>query len=383
MMTRIARDLVQVLKQHTPPKACIIFGPRRAGKTTLLHMLAENSGAAWYDGDDRAAIASYLDLPSSADVKTLLMSSSCIIIDEAQRVPDIGLLIKRLVDANTWLDKPVKIFATGSASLELAAGVRESALGRPVEVCMWPLSTAEIAAASSWGATLQSIATQLVYGTYPEVYTNPGEARGLLIDYCRSLLFKDLFELSGIRFSTKFENLVQFLAYNIGSVISYDGLSRETGLSKNTVIDYLRLLEQCFIIKVCPSFAKNKSNEMRKGKKVFFCDNGIQNAIIRDFSPLSARTDAGALWENFFFMERVKYHSLKRDFVDIYFWRTTGNSPLEIDFVEVLDNVKMRAFECKLSPKAKAKGAESFSRAYPDCPLDIVTPRDLMRLWQE
>lgn len=382
-MDFIPRGLTQLLEQHTPPKACVLFGPRRAGKTTLLRMFANGRDVSWYDGDDRAQIASYLNLLSSADVKTLLMSSECIIIDEAQRVPDIGLLIKRLVDANTRQDKKVPIFATGSSSLELSAGVRESALGRLVELYVWPLSTAEIAATTSWGSTLQSIDTRIVYGMYPEVYTNPGEARNILIDHCRSLLFKDLFDLSGIRFSPKFESLVQFLAYNIGSVISYDGLSRETGLSKNTVIDYLRLLEQCFIIKVCPSYAKNMSNEMRKGKKVFFCDNGIRNAIIRDFSPLSTRSDAGALWENFFYMERVKYHSLKRDFVDIYFWRTTGYSQKEIDFVEVLDNVKMRAFECKLSANAKAKGAEIFTKAYPDCPLDIVTPRDLMRLWQE
>ena len=382
-MDFIPRGLTQLLEQHTPPKACVLFGPRRTGKTTLLRMFANGRDVSWYDGDDRGQIASYLNLPSSADVKTLLMSSECIIIDEAQRVPDIGLLIKRLVDANNWQAKKVPIFATGSSSLELSAGVRESALGRLVELYVWPLSTAEIAATTSWGSTLQSIDTRIVYGMYPEVYTKPGEARNILIDHCRSLLFKDLFDLSGIRFSPKFESLVQFLAYNIGSVISYDGLSRETGLSKNTVIDYLRLLEQCFIIKVCPSYAKNMSNEMRKGKKVFFCDNGIRNAIIRDFSPLSTRSDAGALWENFFFMERVKYHSLKRDFVDIYFWRTTGYSRKEIDFVEVLDNVKMRAFECKLSANAKAKDAESFTKAYPDCPLDIVTPRDLMRLWQE
>lgn len=382
-MNFIPRGISQILQRHNPPKACVLFGPRRAGKTTLLRMLAQNSASAWYDGDDRAAVAAHLDLPTSADVKTLLMSSGNIVIDEAQRIPDIGLLIKRLVDANTWLDKPVKIFATGSSSLELSTGVRESALGRIVEFYVWPLSTAEIAATSSWGSLLQSIDTRIVYGMYPEVYTNPEEARNILMDHCRALLFKDLFDLSGIRFSTKFENLVLFLAQNIGSVISYDGLSRETGLSKNTVIDYLRLLEQCFIIKVCPSYGKNLSNEMRKGKKVFFCDNGIRNAIVRDFSPLSTRADAGALWENFFFMERIKYHSLKRDFVDIYFWRTTGNRPLEIDFVEVLGHAEMRAFECKLSLKARAKGAESFSRAYPGCQLDVVTPRDLMRLWQE
>ncbi len=177
------------------------------------------------------------------------------------------------------------------------------------------------------------------------------------------------FALADIRHNDKFMYLVKFLAYNLGSEVSYDNLARETGLNKTTVADYLQLLEQCFIIKICPSFSRNLSNELKKGKKVYFCDNGIRNAIVENFGPMSARRgqDAGALWENFFFMERVKLHSIRNDFTDMYFWRTTSNNPHELDFLEV-KNEKIRAFECKLSSNAKTRPGK-FTTAYPNAPI--------------
>ena len=178
------------------------------------------------------------------------------------------------------------------------------------------------------------------------------------------------------------ETLVRVLACNIGSEVNYDKLSRETGLNKTTVADYVTLLEQCNIVRVCPSYAKNLANEIKKGKKIYFVDTGIRNAIINDFSPMSARRDrdAGALWENFFFIERLKLHSLRQDSISMYFWRTSGNKTHELDFVEVKDG-KMRAFECKLSKTAKTNPGDAFKKAYPNCPIDVVTPADLMKLW--
>ena len=176
-----------------------------------------------------------------------------------------------------------------------------------------------------------------IYGTYPAVFTDPDHAESTLRNYCDCVLYKDLFALAGIRQNEKFMHLVKLLAYNVGSEVNYDNLARDTGLSRTTVADYLQLLEQCFIIKICPSFSRNLSNELKKGKKVYFCDNGVRNAIIGDFSPMVARPsqDGGALWENFFFMERVKLHSIRNDFTDMYFWRTTSNNPHELDFLEL------------------------------------------------
>lgn len=380
-MPYIQRELQPQITRETPPKAVVIFGARQIGKTTLLTELSQyEKSVRWFNGD---LITDHrqLQFSSSTDVELTLRQADTIIIDEAQRFPNIGLILKQLVDVNVRLNLGKKIFATGSSSLELAKGVKESAVGRLVHRQMWPLSISEIAAAKGWGEISQNIERLMIYGTYPAVFTDPDHAESTLRNYCDGVLYKDLFALAGIRQNEKFMHLVKLLAYNVGSEVNYDNLARDTGLSRTTVADYLQLLEQCFIIKICPSFSRNLSNELKKGKKVYFCDNGVRNAIIGDFSPMVARPsqDGGALWENFFFMERVKLHSIRNDFTDMYFWRTTSNNPHELDFVEV-KNERIRAFECKLSSSAKARPGK-FTTAYPDAPIDTVTPDDLMRLW--
>lgn len=380
-MPYIQRELQPQITRETPPKAVVIFGARQIGKTTLLTELSQyEKSVRWFNGD---LITDHrqLQFSSSTDVELTLRQADTIIIDEAQRFPNIGLILKQLVDVNVRLNLGKKIFATGSSSLELAKGVKESAVGRLVHRQMWPLSISEIAAAKGLGEISQNIERLMIYGTYPAVFTDPDHAESTLRNYCDGVLYKDLFALAGIRQNEKFMHLVKLLAYNVGSEVNYDNLARDTGLSRTTVADYLQLLEQCFIIKICPSFSRNLSNELKKGKKVYFCDNGVRNAIIGDFSPMVARPsqDGGALWENFFFMERVKLHSIRNDFTDMYFWRTTSNNPHELDFLEV-KNERIRAFECKLSSSAKARPGK-FTTAYPDAPIDTVTPDDLMRLW--
>lgn len=380
-MPYIQRELQPQITRETPPKAVVIFGARQIGKTTLLTELSQyEKSVRWFNGD---LITDHrqLQFSSSTDVELTLRQADTIIIDEAQRFPNIGLILKQLVDVNVRLNLGKKIFATGSSSLELAKGVKESAVGRLVHRQMWPLSISEIAAAKGWGEISQNIERLMIYGTYPAVFTDPDHAESTLRNYCDGVLYKDLFALAGIRQNEKFMHLVKLLAYNVGSEVNYDNLARDTGLSRTTVADYLQLLEQCFIIKICPSFSRNLSNELKKGKKVYFCDNGVRNAIIGDFSPMVARPsqDGGALWENFFFMERVKLHSIRNDFTDMYFWRTTCNNPHELDFLEE-KNERIRAFECKLSSSAKARPGK-FTTAYPDAPIDTVTPDDLMRLW--
>lgn len=380
-MPYIQRELQPQITRETPPKAVVIFGARQIGKTTLLTELSQyEKSVRWFNGD---LITDHrqLQFSSSTDVELTLRQADTIIIDEAQRFPNIALILKQLVDVNVRLNLGKKIFATGSSSLELAKGVKESAVGRLVHRQMWPLSISEIAAAKGWGEISQNIERLMIYGTYPAVFTDPDHAESTLRNYCDGVLYKDLFALAGIRQNEKFMHLVKLLAYNVGSEVNYDNLARDTGLSRTTVADYLQLLEQCFIIKICPSFSRNLSNELKKGKKVYFCDNGVRNAIIGDFSPMVARPsqDGGALWENFFFMERVKLHSIRNDFTDMYFWRTTSNNPHELDFLEV-KNERIRAFECKLSSSAKARPGK-FTTAYPDAPIDTVTPDDLMRLW--
>ena len=380
-MPYIQRELQPQIISETPPKAVVILGARQIGKTTLVSELSlHEKSVRWFNGDLNTDHR-LLQFSSTTDVELTLRQADTIVIDEAQRFPNIGLILKQLVDENIRLNLGKKIFATGSSSLELAKGVKESAVGRLVHRQMWPLSISEIAAANGWGEICQNIERLMIYGTYPAVFTDPDHAEATLRNYCDGVLYKDLFALAGIRKNEKFMHLVQLLAFNVGSEVNYDNLARDTGLSKTTVAEYLQLLEQCFIIKICPSFSRNLSNELKKGKKVYFCDNGVRNAIIGDFSPMAARRgqDVSALWENFFFMERVKLHSIRNDFTDMYFWRTTSNNPHKLDFLEV-KNEKIRAFECKLSPSAKARH-KKFTTAYPDAPIQTVTPDDLMKLW--
>ena len=380
-MAFIQRDLEPQLLSETPPKAIVLYGSRHIGKKTLVTQLTKTaSSVRWFDGDTLTA-QNQLQFNSTTDVELTLRQADIIVIEEAQRIQNIGLILKQLVDENIRLNLGNKIVAIANTSLDLAKSVTECAVGRLVHQQMWPLSISEIANHKSWGDVCQNVERLMIYGTYPAVLTDPDYAKLTLKRYYDTLLYKDLFALPDIRHRDKLMLLVTRLAFNVGKEVSYESLARETGLNKMTVADYLQLLEQCFLIKICPSFSKNLNNELKKGKKVYFCDNGIRNAIIGDFSPMSARRnqDAEALWENFFYMERVKLHSLRNDGIDLYFWRTTSNTPHELNFLEV-KNETIRAFNCKLSPNAKARPGK-FTTAYPDAPIQDVTPNDLMKLW--
>jgi hypothetical protein len=379
-MSLIPRHLTSAIAKEQPPKAVAIFGPRRVGKTTMLEMLVGTAKARWYIGDS-PAVQKQLQLQSPGDIRNALLQDPVIVIDEAHKIENIGNLVKMLVDANGHLENPSRIYLTSSSPFYLAA-VKESALGRVVSRQMWPLSIREVAEYTSWGHVLNFLDHFMVYGLMPNVYNNQESARGFLEDYCEGLLLRDLLDFNPVRRPDKFRMLVQLLAYYVGSEVSYESLGRECGLNRLTVEDYVSKLEQASIIKVCSSFSGNLSNELRKGKKIYFFDNGIRNALVHDFSPMSVRKDAGALWENFFFMERVKLHDTLRDFTRIYFWRTTGSSSAEVDFVEVKDQ-NIQAFECKLSDKVKrSRGHAKFLQTYPGSTVQIVHPGDCRNLFE-
>ena len=381
----IPRDLSAKIIQATPPKAVVIYGPRQAGKTTLVKSLPNLGTVNFLNGDRPRDIQRLTSLESEGDIDLMLSSADSIIIDEAQNVPNIGRIVKMLVDANA----KTKIFLTGSSAFELAQGVRESAVGRVVNRNLWPLSLNELANAYGWGHVESNLERFLVYGTYPATVTNPQNAIETLIDLSSDILFRDAFALQDIRNPSSLRHLVELLARNIGQEISYDSLARDTKLHSQTVERYIDLLEKCFIIKRCGSFSRNLGNELKKGKKIYFCDIGLRNAIIDDFSPFNSRPDAGAIWENFFFMERLKKHDLERSFVRQYFWRIRGaklkigsDKPIEysreVDFIEVRDN-EMQAFECKLDPRQRDNGGEEFRNSYPNCSIKVVSPRNFDR----
>lgn len=359
---RISSSILCVPKS----KAVELFGMRQVGKTTLLEHLYKNYRTAWYTGDspeDRRILTS---LPSSNELRLLISDYQYIVIDEAQKIPSIGLLIKRFVDLKT----ECQLIVTGSSSLDLAGGTFESAAGRFRLYKLWPFSAQELAGSSSWIDEIRSLPDRLVFGSFPFVIDDPEQAKEDLVTYAVSTAFKDIFSLSGIRDHRSFENLVTILAHNIGNLITTSSLGRECGLSSTAVDNYLTLLEHSFIIKVLPSYAKNLANELKKSKKIYFCDLGLRNAILRRFTPFSTRPpeEQGALFENYFVMERIKKCSYDSRLTRHYFWRTKNSN--EIDLIEMTDD-NMEAFEIKLS-QPKAKIPPSFREAYPNALFHTV-----------
>lgn len=346
----IDRYLGEELLKDTPPRAVVLYGPRRIGKSTLLEHIVKKSDTRWFNGD-LPGVSEELNFQTQGDVLNTLLQAKTIVIDEAHKIPNIGSIVKLLVDANEKLEEPRQIFITSSSAFYLIA-IKESALGRVVSRQMWPFSLDEIAMDAGWGKLTENIEHRIVYGMMPLVYRQPEQARAYLMDYCEGYLLRDFLEENVIKYPAKLRNLLKILAYNIGTEVSYDNLAREVGLNRLTVEDYVDRLQKASLIRICPSLSRNLANEMKKGKKIYFFDTGVRNAIINNFSPLAARSDAGALWENFFFMERVKLHDNSLDFTEMYFWRTTDRKPRELDFVKILDE-KIRAFECKLSPSVK------------------------------
>ena len=219
----------------------------------------------------------------------------------------------------------------------------------------------------------------MVFGMLPGVINEPQKARQYLLDFADSALYTDLFSLAEMRKPTDLVRLLKYLAYNIGSEIRYGSIARELGIENKTIERYVNLLESAFIVQVVPSLSRNPTKELRLSKKIYFCDNGIRNALIRDFSPLATRGDAGALWENLFFTERLKYHANRNDGAQIYFWRS--NAKHEVDFLEMLDG-KVSAFECKLKETKKTTSIRAYERNYPDSPVKIVTPDTIDALYE-
>lgn len=369
----IPRELEAPLSAPGPAgRAEVIIGPRQVGKSTMLQKLVEGRRHIILTGEDED------DLAILSDPKSYLKLTEeypYLIIDEAQFIPGIGRVIKRIVDNNR---SGSRIFVTGSSSLDLAGGLKESAAGRFNSYELWPFSLRELARRTSWIEVKRSMNERLIYGSMPAVVNDPRHAEEYLLDISDAVLYKDIFKLAEMRRPAEFTKLVKYLALNIGSVVRYGTMASELGIQNKTIERYIDLLEACCILRVVPSLSRNPQSEIKLGKKIYFYDNGIRNALIRKFSPLPARTDSGALWENLFFTERLKLHAFRRDGTEIFFWRTRAQH--EMDFLEV-QNGKVAAFECKSSPKTKTTSIRAFERAYPDTPVTIATPGNVDELF--
>lgn len=363
----IERLLQKAIEQRLGQgKAIIVFGARQVGKTTMLkNMLKEREDVLWMNGDEQD-IRNLFENISSTRLKAIIGKNNIVVIDEAQRITDIGIGIKLITD-----NFPnVQVFATGSSSFDLSNKVREPLTGRKFEYYMFPLSFAELVEYNGLLEEKRLLTHRLIYGSYPDVVNNIGDERIVLNELADSYLYKDILMFDKIKKSEKLVKLLQALAYQIGSEVSYNELAQTCGIDPKTVESYVQLLEQSYIIFRLGSFSRNLRNELKFARKIYFWDCGIRNAIIGNYQEPEARLDTGALFENYIISERIKKLKYEKSYAQSYFWRTSAKQ--EIDYIEDIDG-KISAFEFKWNPKRKATVPLSFARSYPDAEFKVVT----------
>jgi len=354
-------------------RAIVIYGARRTGKTTLIRSLIRDLPAVLFINGDYSSSQDILTFKSEEELKSRFSKYQYLVVDEAQRIADIGLKLKSIIDAIPGL----QVLATGSSSLDLSNYTAEPLTGRKFEYVLSPFSTAELYDYDGIPAVISNLHLRLVYGNYPEVYLNPEDAQEILNETAGSYLFKDVLSYQDIKRPDLMKTLLKALALQVGSQVSYAELGSIVGLDVRTVERYIYLMEQSFIIFRMGSYSKNVRNELKRSNKVFFWDNGIRNAMTNDFRPLENRQDIGALWENYFISERRKLLLNKRMNFEHYFWRTTQKQ--EIDLIEITGQ-DMKAFELKWNPKRKSSAPLTFIRNYPGIGVEQVN-RDNYLPW--
>lgn len=351
-------------------KAIIIYGARQTGKTTLMEQILApyKEETLFLNGDDADTREMFMNLNATRLIP-IIGSSKIVFLDEAQRIPETGLVLKIIFDNF----KNVQLIATGSSSFDLANKIMEPLTGRKFEFTLFPISFGEMVDYHGFLTEKRLLDHRLIYGYYPDIAINIGQEKKLLKSLASSFLYKDLLTLETIKKPVLLEKILTALALQIGSEVSYNELAQLLNSDKETIEKYIDLLEKTGVIFRLEAFSRNLRNEIKKGRKIYFYDNGIRNAVLGSFSSLSARTDQGALWENFFISERRKY--LENNEMDIraWFWRTTQQQ--EIDYVEEWEN-KLNVFEIKWNLHKKVRLSGTFANAYPNHEFEVVTPEN-------
>ena len=371
------RLYTQINKKLFQGKALIITGPRQSGKTTLVQQIADShkKKAVMLDCDE-PDVRQMLDSPTSTQLKKLIADRDLVLIDEAQRVKNIGITLKLITDQI----KTTQLIVTGSSSLELSSSVNEPLTGRKYEFLLLPISTQEMAAYTSPLEEQRLLENRLLFGMYPDVITHIGDAQDLLHQLTDSYLYKDIFAFQDIRKPELIEKLLQALALQLCSEVSFHELAGMLGVNSVTIQRYIELLEKSFVIFRLTAFSRNVRNELKKSRKIYFYDNGIRNALIKNFNLLRLRSDAGALWENFMVSERKKYLLFKGIHANTHFWRT--HQQQEIDYIEE-KNDTLLAVEFKWNPKASAQFSKTFLNAYKNITTRVVTPKNYLEFTAE
>ncbi len=341
-------------------KTIMIFGPRQSGKTTLLGMLARDIQDKVLILDcDEPDIRKELTDATSTQLKHRIGDARIVMVDEAQRVKNIGITLKLIHDKI----KDVQLVVTGSSSLELTGEINEPLTGRKVELLLLPFSTGEMINHTDIVSEKRLLKQRLLYGMYPGVINEPGNERINLSSLSGSYLYKDIFSFQDIRKPEIIESLLEALAIQVGNEVSYHELANSLGIDQLTVRRYIDLLEKSFVVFRLRSFSRNVRNEIKKSRKIYFYDNGIRNALLANFTEIDLRTDKGALWENFLVSERLKLLNNLQIESKRHFWRTSQQQ--EIDYIEEKDG-QISAFEFKWKEKLTLKLSLTFLNAYPE-----------------
>lgn len=349
-------------------KALVLIGARQVGKTTLVNNVIDDMGkrdATLMLNGDEPDIRAILGDINSSELKRLIGNHSIVVIDEAQRINNVGLTIKLLVD--NWPD--IQVIATGSSSLEIAGALNEPLTGRKYEYNLYPLSVEELIDHFGYLEEKRALEQRLLFGSYPEVVTNDDHAEELLKNLGSSYLYKDVLTLHDVRHPDRLDKLIRALALQIGQMVSYNELSQVSGLDKETVERYIQLLEQAYVLYRLPSFSRNIRNELKKSRKIYFYDTGIRNAVLGNFTPIANRNDKGHIWENYLLSERIKQLANHNLTARQYFWRTSQQQ--EIDYVEEREG-KLHAYEFKFSSTQKANISKTFTRNYPGANIQLI-----------
>lgn len=348
-------------------KAIIVVGPRQVGKTTLMKHLQKEflEHETLFLNCDEPDTDLLLSKVTSTELKHLIGRKKIVFIDEAQRIENIGITLKLIIDNIN----DVQLVVSGSSSLDIRNKINDPLTGRKFRYKLYPFSTAELINSTSLIEEKQQIEQRLLYGMYPDIVNNPSEARRLLMELSSSYLYKDILIYKDIRHPEALTELLTALALQLGNELSYNELANTIGISCETVEKYIDLLEKVFIIFKQISFSRNLRNEIKKSRKVYFYDNGIRNAIIQNFQPLELRNDVGQLWENFCVSERKKRNEYNEIYVNTYFWRTHAQQ--EIDYIEERDG-QLFVFELKWNEKKQVKIPNSFANAYPNHTFSVV-----------
>ena len=366
-MSKIPRQILKDLQKDCfKGKVIVILGARQVGKSTIIKMLTatQNQNVLWLDGEN-ADVHLLLQNSNSERLAQITGNKKFVVIDEAQKIENIGSILKLFADYH----KDIQVIASGSSAFELRNSLNEPLTGRKFEFNLYPISFQEMVHHTDLLSEIRQIPQRILYGYYPEIVTSIGQEERLLKFLSDSYLYKDIFLFKGIKKPEKILELLKLLAWQIGSEVNYNELSKTLKIDNQTVESYMTMLEQSFVIYRLNAFHTNQRNELKKSKKIYFNDLGIRNAIINDFRPIELRNDIGNLFENFVINEMRKQNEYKQTYANFYFWRNTDQK--EIDLI-VEKNNELATYEIKWNANKKVKLTKSFSNIYENYTFNVI-----------